>query len=61
MTQTFGQAIRTARTSMGYSQRKLAALVEIDFTYLSKLESDKARIPTQRVCNPATSALPKLG
>ena len=45
MTLTFGQAIRTARTSIGYSQRKLAALVEIDFTYLSKLESDSSEYP----------------
>ena len=42
MTLTFGQAIRTARISIGYSQRELAALVEVDFTYLSKLESDSA-------------------
>ena len=45
MTPTFGQAIRTARTSIGYSQRKLAALVEVDFTYLSKLESDRSDYP----------------
>ena len=45
MTQTFGQVIRTARTSMGYSQRELAALVEVDFTYLSKLESDCSNYP----------------
>ena len=30
MTPTFGQAIRTARTNIGYTQRELAALVEID-------------------------------
>ena len=30
MTPTFGQAIRTARTSVGYSQRELAKLVEGD-------------------------------
>ena len=42
MTLTFGQAIRTARISIGYSQRELAALVYVDFTYLSKLESDSA-------------------
>jgi len=43
--QTFGQAIRTARVSIGYSQRELAALVEVDFTYLSKLESDSTEYP----------------
>ena len=36
MTQTFGQVIRTTRASMGYSQRELAALVYVDFTYLSR-------------------------
>ena len=45
MTLTFGQAIRIARTSIGYSQRELAKLVEIDFTYLSKLESDSTEYP----------------
>lgn len=45
MTQTFGQVIRTARVSIGYSQRELAKLVEIDFTYLSKLESDRSEYP----------------
>ena len=45
MTQTFGQAIRTARTSIGYSQRELARLVEIDCTYLSKLESNHSEYP----------------
>lgn len=45
MTSTFGQVIRTARTSIGYSQRELAALVEVDFTYLSKLESDRSEYP----------------
>ena len=45
MTLTFGQVIRTARVSIGYSQRELAALVEIDFTYLSKLESDSTEYP----------------
>ena len=45
MTPTFGQVIRTARTSIGYSQRELAKLVEIDFTYLSKLESNRACYP----------------
>lgn len=45
MTLTFGQVIRTTRVSVGYTQRELAALVEIDFTYLSKLESDSTEYP----------------
>lgn len=51
MTLTFGQAIRTARTSIGYTQRELATLVEIDSTYLSKKCKRQYRIPAQRVCN----------
>lgn len=45
MHQTFAQVIRTARVSLGYSQRELASRVEIDFTYLSKLESDCTQYP----------------
>lgn len=42
VSQTFGQLIRQARKDKGYSQRELAKLVELDFTYLSKLENDRA-------------------
>lgn len=45
MTQSFGQLIRNARKEKGYSQRELAKLVSIDFTYLSKLENDRADYP----------------
>jgi HTH-type transcriptional regulator, competence development regulator len=40
--QGFGSKIRQARKSKGYSQRDLAKLVGLDFTYLSKLENDRA-------------------
>lgn len=42
MNKTFGQLIRDARKGKGYSQRELAVLVKLDFTYLSKLENDRA-------------------
>lgn len=42
MAQSFGQLIRQARKDKGYSQRDLAKLIELDFTYLSKLENDRA-------------------
>lgn len=42
MSQTFGKRIREARQNNGYSQRDLAALVKVDYTYLSKLENDRA-------------------
>ena len=45
MVQSFGQLVRQARKDKGYSQRELAKLVELDFTYLSKLENDRADYP----------------
>lgn len=32
MEQSFGKIIRAARRDKGYSQRELAALVEVDYT-----------------------------
>lgn len=40
--QKFGELIRQARKDKGYSQRELAKLLGLDFTYLSKLENDRA-------------------
>lgn len=45
MSQTFGKLIRQARKDKGYSQRDLAKLIGLDFTYLSKLENDRADYP----------------
>ena len=43
--QTFGKRLREARRSKGFSQRDLAGLVDVDYTYLSKLENDRADYP----------------
>lgn len=48
MSQTFGKVIRQARKDKGYSQRELAKLVEVDYTYLSKLENDHAAYPPSK-------------
>jgi transcriptional regulator with XRE-family HTH domain len=40
-TETFGKRIRRRRREDKLSQRKLAELVGVDFTYLSKLENDQ--------------------
>ena len=48
MSQTFGKLIRQARKDKGYSQRDLAKLVEVDYTYLSKLENDHAAYPPSK-------------
>lgn len=45
MNQTFGKIIRQARKDKGLSQRELAKLVGVDYTYLSKLENDRAGYP----------------
>lgn len=38
---TFGQRIRELRTAKHLTQRDLAGRVDINFTYLSKIENDK--------------------
>jgi transcriptional regulator with XRE-family HTH domain len=43
--QTFGKRLREARRNKGFSQRDLAGLVEVDYTYLSKLENNRADYP----------------
>ena len=45
MRQTFGQQLREARQNKGYSQRELASLVGVNYTYLSKLENDRSEYP----------------
>lgn len=42
MNKKFGDLIRQARKDKGYSQRQLARQIGLDFTYLSKLENDRA-------------------
>ncbi|MDY6781779.1 MAG: helix-turn-helix transcriptional regulator [Cyanobacteriota bacterium] len=45
MERTFGKTIRQARKQKEYSQRELAKLIGVDYTYLSKLENDHAGYP----------------
>lgn len=45
MSDTFGKLIRQARKQKEYSQRELAKLIKVDYTYLSKLENDHAGYP----------------
>lgn len=45
---TFGKLIRKARREREYSQRELAKLVGVNFTYLSKLENDHADYPPSK-------------
>ena len=41
-TKDFARVIKEARKEKGYSQRELAGKLGIDFTYLSKLENNRA-------------------
>ena len=45
MEQNFGEVIRGARKNKGYSQRDLGKKIGVDFTYLSKLENNRADYP----------------
>ncbi|MBN4006094.1 helix-turn-helix transcriptional regulator [Nostoc sp. LPT] len=45
MSGTFGHIIRTARKEKELSQREMAKLIGVDYTYLSKLENDHAGYP----------------
>lgn len=45
---TFGKLIRQARKDKEYSQRELAKLIGVNFTYLSKLENDHADYPPSK-------------
>ena len=45
---TFGKLIRQARKDREYSQRELAKLIGVNFTYLSKLENDHADYPPSK-------------
>ncbi len=45
----FGKKIRELRKAKGLSQRELARLVDIDFTYLSKIETGDLPPPSDEV------------
>jgi transcriptional regulator with XRE-family HTH domain len=45
MTTAFGELLREKRRAAGISQRKLAELVGVDFSYISKLENGRMPAP----------------
>lgn len=45
----FGKRIRQLRIQKGMTQRDLSARLGIDFTYLSKIENNKAEPPSDEV------------
>lgn len=46
--ETFGKTIQRLRREHDLTQREAAAALEIDFTYLSKLENDRGEPPSER-------------
>jgi transcriptional regulator with XRE-family HTH domain len=58
--QTFGQKLRDLRKAKGLSQRALADIVKINFTYLSKIENEKldfAQFPSEPLIRTLADAL----
>lgn len=54
---TFGGVIRGARAMKNISLHELAKMVEIDFSYLSKIENDKLKPPSEIVIKKLAKAL----
>ena len=44
-TKTFGQTLKEIRRSKGVTQRQLATAVDVDFSYISKVENDRMPPP----------------
>ncbi len=44
-TVTFGKIVKQARKQKNYTQRELAKIIGIDFTYLSKIENNRTDYP----------------
>lgn len=54
---TFGERLREMRTSRNVSQRALADMVNIDFTYISKIEAGNMQPPSAVVIRHIAQAL----
>lgn len=48
MEPSFGRTVRDARKRRGISQKQLAEIAGIDFTYLSKIENDRMPPPSEK-------------
>jgi len=55
MQDTFGKKLQSLRRAKGMSQRKLAQLVGVDFSYISKVENDRLPPPAadtiEKICH----------
>ncbi len=55
--ETFGQRIKKRRRVLGLTQRQVADKLEIDFTYLSKLENDHGEPAGEKTVRKLAEAL----
>ena len=55
--ETFGQRIKRRRRELGLTQRQVAEVLEIDFTYLSKLENDRGEPPGEKTIRGLSAVL----
>lgn len=55
--ETFGERIQRLRREQSRTQRDLAGVLAIDFTYLSKLENDRGDKPSEELVRKLADAL----
>lgn len=55
--ETFGQTIKRLRIQRGFTQRKVAEDLGIDFTYLSKIENDRGEPPAEAIVRKLATVL----
>ncbi len=54
---TFGQMIRDARKEKRITQRDLAKMIDVDFSYISKIETGALEPPSESVINKIAKVL----
>jgi transcriptional regulator with XRE-family HTH domain len=54
---SFGRTVREARKRRALSQKQLADIAGIDFTYLSKIENDRMAPPSEKTLRAMAEAL----
>lgn len=55
--ETFGKRIQRLRRELKLTQREVAGQLQIDFTYLSKLENDRGETPGEETVRKLAGAL----
>lgn len=55
--ESFGETIKRHRRELGLTQRQVAGKLEIDVTYLSKLENGRGEAPSEKLARELASEL----